>query len=372
MEHERAHKRARSDSASAAAAAAAASSASSDVSASSAGAEPRLDALPDELLVHIVRSIGLRDVLLCRPYQVCRRLRRVLRTVVWDELDLAPPKAKIQALEAMDDDAARAQFSAEHMQRLNRVLASLHPEAGFAAWGSARALRMRLRLSSYSQYLIEEAYAAIEIVSSLARASPSIETARVEFRCATRAETEEFSSVIHTKFDASYPRIAALLTAFGVMPNLTRLELGRDLTQNGWFFAWKDFICNEDGITDAALALFTSLQHLSLPYPVGAEYIRTLLRALPALRSISVGVPVDHLRRAAHLFFGHPQLDRIDLSIKWQGASHEEGEFTADTVSSSVYVESLEAFKPSQALSALHRWSASFVSMLATSPRGAS
>eukprot|EP00741_Cyanophora_paradoxa_P023620 tig00021603_g22816.t1 len=317
------------------------SSAAADGGASSAGVEPRLDALPDELLVHIVRSIGLRDVLLCRPYQVCRRLRGVLRTIVWDELDLAPPEAEIravkEALKSFDcSDAianACAQFNASHMQRLKRMLASLHRKARFAAWGSARALR--LRFSSICSVNvdseepseendaadeIEEARKTVEVVRNLARASPTIGTVRVEFRGQTfwEDESERTDKIFdhgHPR-DSRWPRIKALLLALGAMPNLSRLELGRDVEESGGFFAWNEFIDihKNQRLASTVLSPFRLLQHLSLPFPLGAEYIRILLRVLPALRSVDISVPYTQLRLAVP-FLSDPRLDSVKLRI---------------------------------------------------------
>eukprot|EP00741_Cyanophora_paradoxa_P015462 tig00020892_g14925.t1 len=197
-------------------------------SAGGAAVEPRLGALPDELLVQIVRAVGLKDVLICRPYQVCRRLRGVLRNIVWDELDLAPSEAEIHAAEESDEKSTdtHAQFNASHMLRLRRVLASLHPEAGFAAWGSARAVRLRFSSVAENDAEIEEAYATVELVSSLARASPSIGEARVQFREMNKWELFEERHVFATghPHDGRWPRISSLIAALGAMPNLSRVR----------------------------------------------------------------------------------------------------------------------------------------------------
>eukprot|EP00741_Cyanophora_paradoxa_P010635 tig00020537_g10279.t1 len=296
--------------------------------------EPRLDTLPDELLLKILRAIGLRDVLVCRPHQVCRKLRGFLRATVWDELDLAPSEEEIWAAEALD---GRAAFNANHMRRLKRALASLHPEAGFAAWGSARALRLRLSsvhlawASSSCMNVehpeMEEAYTTVALVSGLAHASPAIGSVRVEFRGPTReeaADMAEHPTIFHLGHpqDAEWPRIATLLAALGAMPSLTRLELGRDVAEPGGFFAWSELIANEGGVLPLALAPFAALEHLSLPFPLAAARLRALFDALPALRSLGAAVPLDHLRRATPLLVGNPRLERVELAIVYSVRGH--------------------------------------------------
>eukprot|EP00741_Cyanophora_paradoxa_P017585 tig00021012_g16985.t1 len=336
---ERARKRARPASASAstppASAAAAGHGRSIDI-------EPRLDALPDDLLEKIIDKIGLRDVLLCRPHQVCRRLRKVTRSVIWDELDLAPSETEIRAVESgvrvydvdSDEAAARAQLSANHMRRLKSVLASLHPAAGFAAWGQARALRIRFSASSFvssaaaaaardrdadDDIAVEEAYTTINIVSSLARASPTITTARVEFGRSLRNGGCNLDR---------RPRISVLLAALAALPRLTRLELGGDGSMeknDGAFslsvFSWTDLISNKDGILTAVLASFSSLKHISFPFHFGARHADAL-GALPSLCSLGITVPVGQLGQVSPrlLDLAEPRLERTELRLVRPGA----------------------------------------------------
>eukprot|EP00741_Cyanophora_paradoxa_P014515 tig00020805_g13999.t1 len=292
-------------------------------------AEFRLDALPDELLVHIIRAIGLTDVLICRPHHVCRRLRGVLRTIVWDELDLAPSEAEIRARAAAETAASDKlkdleplpdllkQFNASHMRRLKRVLASLHPDAGFAAWGSARALRLRFSFYGYEEGF-EEVYTAIEIASSLALASPSIVAARVEFREPSEDERQPYNRFFGWEgLQREVPRIDALLAVLSALPNLARLEFGEDIYLDIGFFSWRNIVgrSKSDSALSAALAPLTSLQHLSVPCADCASDFRPFLALLPALRSLRAALSFGKLPGAAPLFAGS-RLERLELTLK--------------------------------------------------------